>query len=206
MEPRRIPLFPLELVLFPGTLLPLHIFEPRYRQMIALCRERELKFGVVLVKDDGIARTGCTAEIAEVAREYPDGRLDILTMGRRAFHIREVIEEQAYAEADVEYLEDEPSPETPPGASLVRLYERCHELALGGPPDPPDPDSYESFAYHVAGELPLDLAYKQSLLEMRNEIERRQNLAMALGKWLVQYEQVVRTRRTAGGNGHRHVN
>jgi Lon protease-like protein len=206
MEPRRIPLFPLELVLFPGTLLPLHIFEPRYRQMIALCRARELKFGVVLVKGNGIARTGCTAEIVEVAREYPDGRLDILTMGRLAFHIVEVVEEQAYAEADVEYLGEEPFQETLPGGSLLRLYARCHELALGSKPEPVDADSYESFAYHVAGELPLDLDYKQSLLEMRNEMERRQNLESALGKWLVQYEQVARTRRTAGGNGHRQVN
>jgi Lon protease-like protein len=174
--------------------------------MIALCRARELQFGVVLVKDKGIARTGCTEEIVEVTREYPDGRLDILTMGRVAFQISNVAEEQAYAEADVEYLEDEPFAETPPSASLVRLYERCHELALGSRPEPADAESYESFAYHVAGDLPLDLAYKQSRLEMRNEAERRQNLETALGRWLVQYEQAMRTRRTAGGNGHRHVN
>lgn len=205
MEPKRIPLFPLEVVLFPGTLLPLHIFEPRYKLMVQHCRERQLNFGVVLVKGEGIAPAGCTAEIMEVTKEDPEGKLDILTMGRLAFNILEVFEEQAYAEADVEYLEDEPVAEKPPTPSLVRLYEQCHELAFGQKPEAPDEDSYESLAFHIASELPLDLGYKQNLLEMRNEDERRRNLEAALQRWLAELEQVAHARRIAGGNGHRHV-
>ena len=205
MEPKRNPLFPLEVVLFPGTLLPLHIFEPRYKLMVQRCREREISFGVVLVKGDGIAPAGCTAEIMEVAKEYPDGKLDILTIGRLPFNILEVFEEQEYAEADVEYLEDEPFTEKPPAPSLVKLYKQCHELAFGQKPDALDEGSYESLAFHFAGELPLDLSYKQTLLEMRNEDERRRNLEAALQTWLAELEQVAHARRIAGGNGHRRV-
>jgi Lon protease-like protein len=205
MEPKRIPLFPLEVVLFPGTLLPLHIFEPRYKLMVGHCRERHLSFGVVLVKGEGIAPAGCTAEIMEVAKEYPDGKLDILTMGRLPFNILEVFEEQPYAEADVEYLEDEPVAEKPPAPALIKLYEQCHELAFGQKPQALDEDSYESLAFHIASELPLDLAYKQKLLEMRNEDERQRNLEASLQNWLSQLEQVASARRIAGGNGHRHL-
>jgi Lon protease-like protein len=205
MEPKRIPLFPLEVVLFPGTLLPLHIFEPRYKLMIRHCREKQISFGVVLVKGEGVAPAGCTAEIMEVAKEYEDGKLDILTMGRLPFSILEVFQDNEYAEADVEYLEDEPFVEKPPAASLLKLYEQCHELAFGSKPDAPDADRYDSFSYQIASELPLDLAYKQTLLEMRNEDERQRNLAAALAKWLVELADVARARQIAGGNGHRHV-
>jgi Lon protease-like protein len=205
MEPKRIPLFPLEVVLFPSMILPLHVFEPRYKLMIRHCREKQLSFGVVLVKGKGVAPTGCTAEIMEVAKEYPDGKLDIVTAGRRAFNILEAFEEKEYAEAEVEYLDDEPFVEKPPAASLVNIFERCHELAFGSKPEERDPESYDSFSYYVASELPLDLEYKQKLLEMRNEDERRQDLEAALYKWQAELTEAARMRRIAGGNGHRHV-
>lgn len=205
MEPKRIPLFPLEVVLFPGALLPLHIFEPRYKLMLQHCREKQINFGVVLVKGEGIAPAGCTAEIMEVTKEDADGKLDILTMGRLPFNILEVFGERAYAEADVEYLEDDPFVEKPPTVSLLKLYEQCHELAFGQKPGALDAESYESLAFHIAGDLPLDLAYKQILLEMRNEDERRRNLEATLHKWLGELTEVARARRIAGGNGHRHV-
>ena len=145
------------------------------------------------------------SEIMEVVKEYEDGKLDILSMGRRPFNILEVFEENAYAETDVEYLEDELFNEKPPTASLLKLYERCHELAFGSTPDAPDADRLESFSYQIASELPLDLAYKQTLLEMRHEGERRQSLEAALNKWLVELAETARSRRIARGNGRRHV-
>src|SRR5258707_5935825 len=72
-----LPLFPLDLVLLPGTPLPLHIFEPRYREMTAECRAQKKPFGVVRAKEEGIAEIGCTADIVSVTKEYPDGRSDI---------------------------------------------------------------------------------------------------------------------------------
>src|SRR5215469_12632273 len=74
MRPDRIPLFPLNVVLFPGEQLPLHIFEPRYRRMVRDCLDTTSPFGMLLAMDDGITRVGCTAEILEIIKRYPDGR------------------------------------------------------------------------------------------------------------------------------------
>jgi Lon protease-like protein len=82
-----IPLFPLDVVLFPGTPLPLHIFEPRYKEMIAECRAQDRAFGVVRALEQGLADVGCTAEIVTVVKEYPDGRLDLVAEGRQRFEI-----------------------------------------------------------------------------------------------------------------------
>src|SRR5580698_5248754 len=78
-----LPLFPLEVVLLPGTPLPLHIFEPRYKEMIAECLSEKAPFGVVLALENGIAEVGCTAEIVTVAKQYPDGRIDLVAEGRK---------------------------------------------------------------------------------------------------------------------------
>src|SRR5258708_16098924 len=82
-----IPLFPLDVVLFPGTPLPLHIFEPRYKEMIGECLAQQRTFGVVRALEEGLAEVGCTAEIVTVVKEYPDGRLDIVTEGRTRFEL-----------------------------------------------------------------------------------------------------------------------
>ncbi len=82
MRPERIPLFPLNVVLLPGADLPLHIFEPRYREMVKNCLEEKSEFGMLLSLPKGVARVGCTAEILDVVKRYEDGRMDILTAGR----------------------------------------------------------------------------------------------------------------------------
>ncbi|HZZ15900.1 MAG TPA: LON peptidase substrate-binding domain-containing protein, partial [Candidatus Sulfotelmatobacter sp.] len=76
--PSLIPLFPLDVVLFPGVPLPLHIFEPRYKEMIAECLAQHKTFGVVRALEEGLAEVGCTAEIITVVKEYSDGRLDLV--------------------------------------------------------------------------------------------------------------------------------
>ena len=99
-----LPLFPLDLVLFPGSPLPLHIFEPPYREMISECLEREKPFGVVRAKNEEIAETGCTAEIISVLKQYDDGRMDILTQGRERFEVVQISQERAFLQAEVLYL------------------------------------------------------------------------------------------------------
>src|SRR5206468_620193 len=84
-----LPLFPLETVLLPGTPLPLHIFEPRYKEMISECLADDSPFGVVRALESGIAEIGCTAEIISVTKKYEDGRLDLIAEGRRRFEILE---------------------------------------------------------------------------------------------------------------------
>ena len=205
MGSARIPLFPLELVLFPGTPLPLHIFEPRYKLMVKRCLEKRAVFGVILTRSDGIAPVGCTAEIAQIVKRYEDGRMDVLTVGQNVYRLLEVFDEQPYLEGAVEHLEDVPGPgstETQQQQQLVTLYEQCHTVIYGRAPQPPETRSGVSLAYQITCELPLDLDYKQELLEMRAESERQNSLLKRLTQWLPQLARLERMREKAGGNGH----
>src|SRR5215831_17251358 len=135
MRPDRIPLFPLNVVLLPGADLPLHIFEPRYRQMVRDCLDTKSEFGMLLALENGIAGTGCTAEILEVARKYPDGRLDILTVGRAPFRVVELFTENPLLEGTVDYLDDRQSAASSQTCeSLLELYEACHTLLFADYP------------------------------------------------------------------------
>jgi Lon protease-like protein len=202
----RIPIFPLEVVLFPGELLPLHIFEPRYKEMIRECSEKKQTFGVVLAEEDGLAEVACTAEILEIAKTYDNGEMDIVTVGRQVCRIMEVIEERSFYEADVEFLEEGSPPTQVPSTALLQLYEKCHQAAFERAPDRGALAKAPMVSYHIAGALPLDLAYKQKLLEMRDEEERRHSLELSLARWLEEVEIADRARRLSGGNGHPHYN
>jgi Lon protease-like protein len=102
-----LPIFPLELVLLPGVPLPLHIFEPRYKEMIAECLEQKKPFGVVRASSDGVADIGCTAEIMSVTKKYDDGRMDILTRGVERFEVIEVNEDRSFLQAEISVVQDE---------------------------------------------------------------------------------------------------
>ncbi len=206
MAATRIPLFPLEVVLFPGELLPLHIFEPRYKEMIRECNEKKQAFGVVLAADDGIAEIACTAELLQIAKTYDNGEMDIITVGRRVFRILEVVEERSFYEAEVEYVDEESPPHQVPTTALLQLFEKCYHAAFQQPPDRASLAKAPVVSYHIAGALPLELAYKQKLLEMRDEEERRHSLELNLARWLEQLEIANRARRLSGGNGHPHYN
>jgi Lon protease-like protein len=201
----RIPIFPLEAVLFPGELLPLHIFEPRYKEMIRECDEKKEVFGVVLAAEDGIAEVACSAQLLQIAKTYDNGEMDIITIGRRVFRILEVIEERSFYEAEVEYLEEE-MPRQVPSTALMQLFEKCYLAAFQQQPDRAELAKAPVVSYHIAGSLPLELAYKQKLLEMRDEEERRHSLELTLARWLEQLETANRARRLSGGNGHPHYN
>src|SRR5580658_7843634 len=133
-RPNRIPLFPLDVVLLPGAELPLHIFEPRYKTMIARCLEENLEFGMILAAGQALATMGCTAEIVQKVRDYPDGRMDILTKGRVAFHLTELLDEKEYYEGTVEYLSDSPQvADLEQEAQLIQIFEQCHALLFRQP-------------------------------------------------------------------------
>ncbi len=114
MATQLIPLFPLSVVLLPAMPLPLHIFEDRYKEMMADIIAENGEFGVVLAKDNGIVNIGCTAAVVSILRKYPDGRLDLLTAGQRRFQIESLDEEKSYLRATVEYFDDEDLNEVPP--------------------------------------------------------------------------------------------
>src|SRR5579862_5874883 len=178
MNTQRIPLFPLNVVLFPGRILPLRIFEPRYKQMIRQAVDREAPFGVVLARENGIAPVGCTAEVAQVLKTHEDGRMDIVTQGRTVYQIHALHEEKPCLEGTVEMLEDDLDP-GPAGVAeeLGAIFSKCHMLLHGGPPSREPDHPGVSLAYRIAGEIPLELDDLQELLEIRQEAERRRRLA-----------------------------
>lgn len=203
-------LFPLELVLFPGAYVPLHIFEPRYRQLIRECIEQRRPFGINLYDKDNLQRVGCTAEVQGIVRQYEDGRFDIVVQGGRRY-ILQSLDQRAkpYLLATVEYYDDYP------GETLdLELYRTCAELfnefvkrvyskpeVLTLPVDriPVFEGSMPSF--FMAQKSGLRLLQKQVLLAFRRENDRldliRQHLAELLPR-LDQAEEIERISRTDG--------
>jgi ATP-dependent Lon protease len=205
MTTQHIPLFPLTVVLLPGMTLPLHIFEPRYKRMMKTVIDEEIPFGVVLARESGIATVGCTAIVRDVARTYPDGRMDIVTTGESAYRVRAVHKDKEYLEATVELMAEDLQPGPSAAATeLLTLFTDCHLLLHGSPPGEIDINDQDDglLSYRIAGELPLELETLQELLEMRVEAERRLKLINRLNQLLPQLIQIQQIRSKAAANNH----
>src|SRR5262249_893896 len=161
---KLLPLFPLDMVLLPGAPLPLHIFEPRYKEMIGECLERKEPFGVLRAKEGEVAEIGCTAEILKVVKTYDDGRMDLVAQGRQRFEVMQVHPERSFLQAEVFYLNDDP--EAPSRDKVLRALELHGEIMklAGSEPEEHSEDHERELSFHLAGSLPLDLDFKQSLL------------------------------------------
>jgi Lon protease-like protein len=198
-----LPLFPLEVVLFPGTPLPLHIFEPRYKEMIGECLAEHRVFGVVRALDQGLADVGCTAEIITVVKEYPDGRLDLVAEGRKRFELVRVNHERSFLQAEVLMIDDEPgSPSQADAAHAVALHSEL--LAIAGAQQDLSAADPSLLSFYLAGSLPLDLDFKQKLLVVRSETERISLLTSYLETIIPNLRRAAVAREKAGGNGHVH--
>jgi ATP-dependent Lon protease len=202
MRPDRISLFPLNVVLFPGEVLPLHIFEPRYRRMVRECLDGKSPFGMLLALPNGIARVGCSADILEVTKRYDDGRMDILTVGRHPYRVVDLFTEDPLLAGAVDYLDDEDSLLDPQsGARLVELYEVCYTLLFTGMPPELSRSAHGSLSFAISGALPLDLLCKQQILELRSEAERQDRLLRYLREWALHLEKIGSRRHSNSGNG-----
>ena len=202
----RITLFPLPLVLFPHGAVPLHIFEPRYKELVRRCVDSESEFGIVLEQGEGVAKIGCAAQVIEITQEYEDGRMDIAVEGRRIFEVLELFHDKPCLEASARILLDEPDPKSIAApAAVMQAYEKCHELLYGSTPDEIDRDEHPSLAYAIAEDLPLELDDKQALLGLRDENERLARLLPMIQELVPRAETRQRMRHKAGGNGHAKV-
>jgi Lon protease-like protein len=200
-----LPLFPLQVVLFPRTFLPLHIFEDRYKEMFAMLRAGASEFGVVQASEKGIVNSGCTATIERVVKEYPDGRLDLLTMGRRRFELLELDEEKPYLRGAVEYFDDDEEFGAPD--ELVRKamagYEVLKETSdtqIIGEPQTDDPQ----LSWQIAQLVP-DLDFRQTLLATRSETERLKRFNEFVPGFIVRQKHAARIKELAPRNGHAKV-
>jgi len=196
-----LPLFPLEVVLFPHTAMPLHIFEPRYKEMIGECLAERQPFGVVRAKESSLAEIGCSAEIIAVPKKYEDGKLDIVTEGRRRFSIQRVDHERSFLQGEVEYFDDDT--ETAGQVEIESALELHREIVelLGGEPLEEEVEQ-KQLSFQLAGSLPLDLDFKQTLLGLKSENERMTGLIEYYQAILPNLRRAVKARQKAGGNGH----
>lgn len=198
----KIPLFPLELVLFPGMPLPLHIFEPRYREMIAECITANAPFGVVRALRDGLAIVGCTAQVIRVLRSYPDGRSDILTQGVDRFEIEQLDNSRSFLQAQVDLLPDTgPPAERSTREECAALhFEGLHLLGAGEGNMQLNLDA--PVAYPLAAAMPADLNFQQALLAMRSDAERTKALLGYYREILPKLRSGAQASQRASTNGH----
>jgi Lon protease-like protein len=195
-----LPLFPLDVVLFPGAPLPLHIFEPRYKELVAECMAHKTPFGMIRARENALAEVGCTAVILSVTKTYEDGRLDISTEGGQRFEIQQLNQERTFLRGNVVFLEDEPSQvSSSDNETVIQLHEQLFEV-LGQPIEVEK--SYPSLSFQLAHELPVDLDFKQTILEMKSEAERIETLIEYYRSTIPKVEKTMRARDKASGNGH----
>jgi Lon protease-like protein len=197
---RDFPLFPLPLVALPHELVPLHIFEERYRAMIAECLERESEFGIVWAADGGLRPIGCACEITRVIERMEDGRLNVLTRGTRPFRIIAQQDDLPYPAATVEFLEDKL--EHPDDAAADAARSAYAELVVQATDNEPDDDEIATKgAYEMAATVDFGLDAKQGLLDLRSE-NARLRLATRLFKAATKrLDFVERAQAKARSNG-----
>jgi len=205
-EVRDFPLFPLPLVLLPTEVVPLHIFEERYKEMIGRCLDEQREFGIVWLSDDGLKDVGCTARVAEVLERMEDGRLNILVRGGTPFRLLERQEDHAYPAGTVELLGDgeepvpepEPEPERPGGEARERYADLLERLT----DERPEQGALEELsAYEMAATVDIDLHVKQGLLELRSEEARLRLLARLFKAGIKSLERAREVADRASGNG-----
>ncbi len=194
------PLFPLGLVALPTEVVPLHIFEERYKAMMAMCLEQGSEFGIVWMADDGLKEIGCACEIAEVLERLDDGRLNLLTRGTRPFRVVERQDGLEYPAGTVEWLADRPEePDSDALAQARAAYAELVEQATDRVPD--DEELAGLSAYAMAATVDFGLDAKQGLLDLRSENARLRLVTRLLRAALKRLDFVERAQARARSNG-----
>jgi Lon protease-like protein len=200
---RDFPLFPLGLVALPSELVPLHIFEERYKAMVARCLEEESEFGIVWLADDGLRPIGCACEIAEILERMPDGRINLVARGTRPFRIEQRQDELAYPAGVIEFLGDRD--EALDSEAATSAHEAYAELVLQATDKTPDPAEIGAMtAYEMAATVEFGLDAKQGLLDLRSESARLKLLARLCRAALKRLEFMDRAQARAQSNGKVH--
>jgi Lon protease-like protein len=197
-----MPIFELPLAIVPGELVPLHIFEERYKRMIGHCLEHEEPFGIVFRDDDGSARRiGCTARVTEVLERFDDGRMNIVVVGELPFRVLERYESSEYPAGEVEPIDPAADGNADDeAADLAReAFADLVRRVSGEPPDAEELAAEDAYALAARVELPAET--KQILLELRSEPERMRVLANALKALVTALERSNEIAERARMNG-----
>jgi Lon protease-like protein len=168
---RDFPLFPLGLVALPGELVPLHIFEDRYKTMMSDCMDGEREFGIVWLSDDGLRDVGCAMRIERVLERMEDGRMNLLARGTRPFRVLERLGHLPYPAGVIEFVQDRSDDPDPDLAGEARAaYADLVKRATDREPEADELDSMG--AYDMAATVDFGLDAKQGLLDLRSENAR----------------------------------
>jgi Lon protease-like protein len=199
-QARDFPLFPLGIVALPGELVPLHIFEERYKTMMNECLSEEKEFGIVWLSDDGLRETGCACAIERVLERMEDGRMNILTRGTRPFRVVERQSELAYPAGVVEFLEDRDEPVE------RQLAEQAHqayaELVRRATDNEPEAATLsEMGAYAMAATVDFGPDAKQGLLDLRSENARLRLVTRLFHAATKRLDLIDRAQERAQSNG-----
>jgi Lon protease-like protein len=194
------PLFPLELVALPNEVVPLHVFEERFKTMIEECLASGREFGIVWLSDDGLRPVGCACEITEVVERTEDGRINLLTRGTRPFRIVEREDRLPYPAGTVEFLDDHDEEADREAATLAR--ETYAELVERATDRRPEADELaEMSAYDMAATVDFGLDAKQGLLDLRSERARLRLVTRLFRAAMKRLELVSRAQARARSNG-----
>ena len=194
------PLFPLGIVLLPDEVVPLHIFEERYKTMIGECLESDGEFGIVWLSDDRLNEVGCTARITQVLDRFDDGRMNILVTGGAPFRLRRRIDDLPYPAGDVELIElsGDSDPEL-----LAEARDAYADLVERVTDERPAADSLaELGAFGMAGTIEFEPDAKQKLLELGSEDERLRMVTDLFRTAVKRLDDSERSAELAKSNGH----
>jgi Lon protease-like protein len=203
-----LPLFPLQLVAFPGSAIPLHVFEERYKEMVGEAEAAGTEFGIVLTKDGGIVNAGCTVIVEAVLERYPDGRFDVMTRGVRRFSLVSINEEKEYLRGEVEYFDDDDW--NAPGSGLrdraLQTYERIRQALseAGEEARQQEPDTESPLLSFQLAQSIEDLDFQNQLLRSRSEAERLQKYIDIASPYIEQRRYKGKMQRLAPLNGSGH--
>jgi Lon protease-like protein len=199
-EVTDFPLFPLDLVALPGELVPLHIFEDRYKTMMGECLDSDGEFGIVWMSDDGLREIGCACAIEQVLERMEDGRMNLLARGTRPFRVLERQAHLPYPAGLVEFVDDqvdEPDPELvgDARAAYADLVRRATDR------EPEDVELVDMGAYDMAATVDFGLDAKQGLLDLRSENARLKLVTRLFRAATKRLDFVDRAQERARSNG-----
>ena len=173
----EIGLFPLGIVLLPTEVVPLHVFEERYKELIGECVELDREFGLVFADEDGVREVGTRARVAEVLERFDDGRLNVLVRGGERFRVERLTRGRPFTTAEVEPLDDDGAAPDPESAERLAESFRALAAAAGAETETEEPDAEaRQLSFAVAARVELPPEAKLELLELRSERVRRKRL------------------------------
>jgi ATP-dependent Lon protease len=196
-------LFPLKVVLLPTEQIPLHIFEPRYKELIGECIEDDAEFGLVLSDDEGLRKIGTRARVTDVLERFDDGRLNVVVEGGERFRLVELTSGRSFHTGQIEAIEDDDLDAEPADAErALDLFRRVAELAEA---ETTEPEPSRRLSYEIAARIELPIGLKQELLESRSEPERLRRLSQALDGIAELLTKQKELRDLSSRNGHKRL-